>query len=396
MAFFVYHGRMVWRLSRSKRNLLLTAAVVLTALQLYGARDLWGNRYTWDLVPIIGVAFSLDDKSIESVHSRTLQALRSAVPPEMYRELTQGPPDTSYRRKIAESPEVFQAQLPFYAIKFAHPAILWALSKADINPVDGASFISGLAYAVCAVIIFAWLAGFIQPLIAGALTLAITSNTTPLLLAIFPTPDALSSCAILFVFYLMSRDRAKTSLAVCVLAILIRPDTLLLLLLIAGWTFLRGHRAAAAGAAAIGIAITLVLAMWAGSYPWTTFFYHSFVGRVADPAVFVSPLTLRDYVAIYRTMFVLTVQHNFAFVAFGLLALLGIAARYRRCGGRDPYFAALVISLVYMCGLWFVTPWASERYLAPYYIVILIALIKNLVDAFEDRQGQTHVRQNNL
>lgn len=366
---------------------LVAAAIVLTALQLYCARDLWKNRYSWDLIPIIGVAFSLDGEPIASTHSRTYQALRRSVPPDIYRELTQGPPDSPYRSAVAASPEAFQAQLPGYAIKIAYPAILWAFTKAGINPVDGAMYISGLAYAVCAVIIFIWLAGFLSRLVAGALTLAIASNSTPILLAIFPTPDSLSTCMVLFVFYRLSQNRVTASLAICVCAVLVRPDTILLLLLLASWAFLRNNKAQAVTAAATGIAIIMALSKWTGSYPWTTFFYHSVVERLTEPNAFVSPLTLSDYAVIYKKMFELTVMHNFAFIAFGLLALFGLVARYRRSGGHDAYFAALAICVLYMGGFWFVMPWASERYLAPYYIVILIALIKNLADAFAHGQG---------
>ena len=282
-------------------------------------------------------------------------------------------------------PEAFAAQMPFYATKPAYPALLWLLSKGGINPVDAAAYTTQLAYGCLAILLFCWLVLFVRPLLAGALTLAILANPAPVAMVTSLTPDALSACVVVLAFYLMSRRRVGAALATAVVGILIRPDTFLLVLLMAGWAALHGGRLAAAGAVISGTAVFLAISMWAGAYPWTTFFYHSFVERLPDPAGFVSPLSVGDYAAIYLQMAALTLQHNFAFVGFLVLALSGLLARYQRAGWRDPYFAALAVCALYAVGFWIVMPWAEDRYLAPYYIVILVALVRNLAEAFAAR-----------
>ena len=202
-----------------------------------------------------------------------------------------------------------------------------------------------------------------------------------------PTPDSWALFFELLALYLVTRNQNGWGMAAALFAIFVRPDAIILIGLLSIYTATRREWKLAAVGAIIGIVIFKMDLYFSKDYPWSTFFYHSIVANVTEPATFVSPLTLAGYADVYWRKALFALRENPFLLCALISGILGMFARYRRAGSHDVYFALLPISLTYITVHWFIIPNGLPRYLAAYYIAILVALLKNLADAFGEKNA---------
>lgn len=198
-------------------------------------------------------------------------------------------------------------------------------------------------------------------------------------LARLSTPDALSTLVVLVALWLVfDRHRFRAGCALLLLAVPVRPDNLLWVVVVAAYGALRRPQDRRAAAVFVGAALVtyFVQAEASGNLGWMTLFHHSFVERLAYPAAVEPSLSLPDYAWVY-----LRETHPFNLPRFFLLfALLGawlLAARVRRYGWSDAGAALLVTVGAFAAMHWLVFP-GEDRFLVAGYLVLLIELVRSL------------------
>lgn len=363
--------------------LLLSAILfVIASLHIYRAHIDNRYRYNWDVLAYAAVAQKMAGVARADLHASTYTHADVIIPAENYRALVEGQSGSTYRQRMATSPEAFLKQLPYYKIKLAYPALMSALICFGLNPIAATAYVSMFAYIGLTVVLLKWLAGFLPWLVAFSLGAAII--TQPLLLAqsYVPTPDTLSALCVLSAFALLAHRTMRWALLIGVGSLLVRPDNIIPLAAFAGIATILGHWRFAAAALAVGAAIFLALVNWPGTYPWATLFYHSFVASISDPVGFVSPLAIRDYLAIYGWFVMNAPMNNPALPTMLVIGLLTLVLRVRRRGWRDIYTLIVVAALACILGHWVIFPSGAPRHLYGYYIVILVSLAKNFADTF--------------
>lgn len=358
----------------SRRSALQFALLLaLVAVNLHWARP----HYNWDVLAYVAVSLRMADASDVAAHEQAYRLVREAVPGRDYTSLSDG---DDYRRTTARDPEAFTQQLPFYSVKPAYPLLIAALTRAGVDPVRASVMISRAGYVAIAIILLIWIRSFLPPLPAIAGTWVIMGLPFMLDLARLSTPDSLSTAFVFAALWLLIRKgRLRTSMAVLLLAITVRPDNLLWLLAVAGYgaIHLRDWRASVAFVPA-GALCYAVVAAWSGNLGWATLFHHSFVERLAYPATFTPSLSAFGYAWIYlrESHPVHLPPFLLLFVFIGALLFLH---RLRRKGWNDRWVAALVAITTFTALHWLVLP-GDDRFLVTAYLIVLVLLLRTLAE----------------
>lgn len=343
--------------------------------------------YMWDMLPYIGIAYSYTEDEPERIHSLTYEAVRRVLPPKRYQELTTNVRTRNFREPVAANPQYFQNILPWYTVKPFYPAAIFLLGRFGVDPVTASVAISMAAYVGIAVVILLWFSRIIGYVPAAVFSALIISFQPIINLARFSTPDASSSLITIVCLFLLAEKRAvRTAVVLSVLSILVRPDNLLMTLLVAMWVGVlhRGHVAWAIGGFVGGGATYLALTKLAGTYSWQVWFQHSYVTRLLEPQLYVPTRTLDGYLEMYAKFLTLLVQTS-TFWLFLTIAILAASARITRTGLLDNYVALLVTTVGFMVVHWLAVPILdTDRYLAAYYAVVAIALVRIAVTVLQD------------
>jgi hypothetical protein len=337
--------------------------------------------YNWDLVGYVAAVYAYSENDAQAIHRKTFQELKENLPESAYRQITE---TSRYRTAIAENPEYLAQQIPSYSVKAAYPALMLLLKKAGIDLVSASVLISKLSYLGIAAVLFLWFSAALPPVHSSLITWVIVSLPSVLNLARYSTPDALSTLLILISLALfMERRRTERALLLIVVSVLARPDNLLLVMLLALYVgiFQKDKRRWAFGCGVAGIALYLLVTRLSGDYGWQVLFYNTMVQRVLEPEIFVSTLSLSDYLKIYlneaRPHRIFASTSLIYFIPLNALALL---ICFERAGLRDLWFQLLVVNSLFMLAHWLILPSQIDRYLVASYVFILVVLVKAVTE----------------
>src|ERR1700712_1641175 len=107
------------------------AAIVYCAMLLYAAFcSLKKPAYNWDILPYMGVVLNYDEADVKMVHSEVYAIAKKEIPVVYYNRMVD--PLNAYRSSVAQNPEVFRSQFPFYIVKPLYTRLAWCFYKAGI------------------------------------------------------------------------------------------------------------------------------------------------------------------------------------------------------------------------------------------------------------------------
>ena len=330
--------------------------------------------YNWDLIGYVGASQILIETDPQSIHRKTFAELKAQLPKSEYDSLTA---DGHYSVAISNQPEILIRQIPFYSIKPAYPALMLLLNFAGLSLVTASLVISKAAYVGVGSIVFYWLSRYFPPLLCLFFATLISSYPYLVYVAGFSSPDLLSALFILLVYFLLIETRSfRLPLGLLVLAITVRPDNLLLLFPVAAYFFRYRPEARSwtIASAFAGCLLYSAIGKWAGQYPWTTLFYHSFVQRLVDPSTFVSTLSFGDYLDLYLLATRYVTQSSDSLVFFVPLSLYLMWAYRADFGESRIWFRVIAINNLFMLTHWLIYPKEKDRTLEASFLFLMLAL----------------------
>lgn len=316
--------------------------------------------YNWDLVGYLGAAHTL--RGDPDPHRRTYEDLAAGVPPGIMRGLV----TSDYRATIAASPSEFTAAVRFYLVKPAYPALMFAVNAAtDLSLIAASTWISRLAYILSALLLYFWLAGSVGSMLAFLIAVCAASSEYMLDLARYNTPDALALLFTLSAWWCFERQRDTAAMAIIAASVAVRPDNVLLVVLL-GWAMFRREPRWKIGCLAFcGVGLHMLF-RWYADYPgWQAQFATSFFrGSVAAPS-------LADYLNIYLSLFLPTDVER----ALWIFAPLNIAALVvARRGANERLTQMLELNLAFTVLHWLVYPGENERLLVSAFLVSIVGM----------------------
>jgi hypothetical protein len=244
--------------------------------------------------------------------------------------------------------------------------------------VEASVVINRVAYIAIGLLVLVWLSAFLRPAAATLTAWGLMSVPFMLSLGRISSPDPLSTLVVLLgLWSVFERQKPAVGAAFMVGSILVRPDNIVWVVLLAGYLLIKGDRRVAFATGTAGVALYFGLTQLAGSYGWSTLFYHAFIERVNYPATFESPLTIPDYLRAY-----LGAGHPKNLPPYlALFAILGIwllATRLRRDGPADTWTSLLALVIVFSVLHWIAYP-GPDRFRSPVYAILVIALVRSTV-----------------
>ena len=334
-----------------------------------------------DLLFYVATVHQWEGLSPEANHEQTYREVRDFLSPAAYDAMTV---ENDYMRTVTADPEAFVQQIPFYSVKVLYPAMLLLMSHVGI-PIGLASvLISVAAYALTILLVFGWLRRYHAPWMAWAIASLIALSAPLWTLARLESPDALATLLVVgSLFLILERNRANLGMAGLLVAVLARPNGVILFVTVALALMVAGAGSSVrlrpvAAAAWIGVAVILALGLttWSGYYGFGVLFYFSVVGYLPYPARGAPALPLAE---ILRQYLFRTVNLSLSPVPlYSLAGLLAIRARrVTPASIRSDAPSLMVLAvLASIIGGWILAPWEPERYLAPalFALVVLLAL----------------------
>jgi hypothetical protein len=263
-----------------------------------------GPTYNFDNVFYLGVAERMLGHPIEEAHRSAYEQIRVALPPEDYQKiLSDGTPDDLVRIPSANNVEAYRQQLPFYSVKPVYPLLIAGFRIFGVNGVIASLWISAVSLGLLAAMCCSWLGRYYSGAAAAVLSVLIALSAGVFNLGVDPRPDALYAAVVLGMLMLTVRTpRLSAALvALMLFSMLVRPDAIILCLLLCGaWMLLRPGEY---GRPLVGIGLCVLLYMSVtritGAYSWPVLMYHAYIAYQPYPETHPSAVHAVDLLHIY-------------------------------------------------------------------------------------------------
>jgi len=267
---------------------MLIAFTVLLVLFL----GLLRPSYGWDMIAYVAASYQQDGYKGSELSNKTYSAVKAEVSNEVFSELTKG----NYKNRVYADPIALDQQIPMYSIKVVYVELMRCIHKVGIGYPKCSRLISA-CFAALSVIILARLIAKTQlPMILLPIIVGLAGY---ILLAKLPTPDSIS-CFFSAWAILSLATKSKSNFVICVILPFMRPDDILLSVLMMGFKFFEGSK----WSSLISLFISLIgyecINKFAGNYGWLNLFNFSFINIYTPyPANLVPSGRLDDYVRPY-------------------------------------------------------------------------------------------------
>lgn len=329
-------------LAGSRRVLDRLAIALVVATTLMVATYTWLRPdYNWDMVAYIATA--LEDRVSDPVelHKRTWDEIRKgALASDLY-HLQYGNP---YNRHQWENPVDFQSQLSMYRVKVAYIGLMRLLEPL-VGLDRGAILLSILPSIALGGLLLFWLgrenalqgAFFLVPVLVMADFLHMTTAVTP---------DMLAAVMAIGALYLLSKESDIVACLLLLAAVLIRPDTLILILALTITAFLFGWRRLPFLITFVVAFIVCILIEKQSGHPgWWPHFYFSCVQIQNSMAGFDPDFSLTAFLRGYvRGVMVALLDGHWPVLLIFAAAAWGLMVRFNR--GQTGRYNALVFAMI--------------------------------------------------
>jgi hypothetical protein len=264
---------------------------------------------------------------------------------------------------VMDSAEHMAQLEPLYAIRPLYIEAIAVLNRCGFGYQQAITVVQVVSFFAIALLVGIWT----KELLYSALLLLVPQILD---LGRGGSPEPLNALAILAGLYLiLHRNRTVTGLGLLSIAVWIRTDSVLVLLVVLGWLAVKGRlRLWIAGVfAAIGITSVQVINHFSGNYGYLVLFRYSFLGGRA-PALIHAHLSAREYATVFL--------HGVVPIApqISLWIILAIAGCQLRSRFRE-WIPVLGLAAVLHFILF---PSGEGRYLAWFYVFVGVVFIQAL------------------
>lgn len=342
--------------------------------------------YSWDMIPYTAIVLSLEQPSDkQTLHSKTYQTIKQLVPPQVYAELTK----PGYRQEMAQNPDYFHQQLPFYQIRPLYTGLSNLLYKTTgMNVVTAIVMISVLSSLFMSIIILRWLLNELDNGYAYLFAFLIIHISGIIQIASALTPDALSAALLILSMYLLIQRHLYVASSLLVLALFARTDNIILVILTFSYLTVlapneyRLNRTAGGVFLLLSIVSYLAINHLANNYGWATVFHHTFIGSIPNPADFHPNVTWTDYLSVLapNSMNAFYWSHSLLFMLFLGLMTIFLASVHKTNHLRSPthqiysHLTVLLILSVLIHCLLFPFPVFWQRFFIAHFSMISVVV----------------------
>jgi hypothetical protein len=340
--------------------------------------------YNWDLLPYVASALSYEIDNITELHKTTYEIVSISIPKELAASLDSG----TYLKHMFNNPVDFYSQLNFYKVKPLYIFLILFFYKLGVPIVGATLLISTISVILASIIVYYWIARYINIYLAFGITVLIILESRLADLARVSTPDAFSALIIIISLYLLIEKKAlKVAMALLVSSILIRSNNIIFVSMFTLYyiyiDFITKKKLKLCYAhiiLIISLLIYLLINILVQPYGWWVLFYHSFVEEINNPNVFSLPFNLNLYLDVLqssaKSLFVGGLSLASVLFCFMLISFFALNNMNKYI--RDYKFLIYIIYINFI--LYFllfpgVEHW--DRFFTPFYIIVTVIAIIN-------------------
>lgn len=335
--------------------------------------------YTWDLVAYVMATLDDGTKSPQALHGETWAVVKNHVPSSSMGSLLNG----HYNEVQHRDPQALASMLPMYTMKIGYIYLLKVLAPL-INPVHAMMVLSGLGAVGIVFVLYRASLGLDGGLVLLWLPLAGVLGIFHL--AQLATPDALAAFLYAAGFWLMLTKCRSWSTVFFLLGVAIRPDNVLLNVLIAV-TLAKKSWWTAAVLFGATCAVYLLGVTWAGHIGWWPHFYTSLVDQQTSLVGFnphFDPLLYAK--ALIQQTSILAVSPW----VYAILFVVGTCVALKANAGKDT---RMIFLAIFVGGAihYFVFPTHQQRNHAPYTFGVAVVMLSLLNQRASERSKEAVV-----
>ena len=334
--------------------------------------------YNWDILPYMGVV--LHYENAKEVHRTVYAIAKEEFPENVFKQLTDS--TNRYRFNVYHHQEEYNLQMPFYVVKPLYTGMAYLFYKAGF-PLSRATVLPSLiAYFLTAVLLFYWLSRYLPVIFATIAGLLISLWGPLLMVAGMSAPDALSAMLLFFAFYFfIEKDSILLPYIFLLLSILARIDNILpvsfIIAIIVYTKNQRWNRKFKKGALLLSGAFVcfFLVSSLASEYGWSLLYYSDFYKHLNTSYDVHTLFSFSNYWSLFKSQLMTGLYYSHLPLFF-FLSMIIIRYGYIAQRKLNTDILLTVTFLLVIVIRFVLQPVIADRLYIPYYLVILILLIR--------------------
>ena len=361
-----------------KSLFLLIYCAIISGVSIYSLKE---PAYNWDILPYMGVILSYEKTDIKTIHDSVYEIAKEQIPSTFYNRLID--PSSKYRNRVAQSPEAFHFQLPFYVVKPLYTGVSYLFYKAGASLLMATVWPSSISYFLIGLLWFYWLQKYWRVLFAFAGSLLIMFSAPLLSVANLSTPDALSGLLLFAAMYAVIEIRSLAlTFLFLVLSIFARLDNIIPAVFFLITLAFMNKWNPKIPARKLLLILTIILLSYfvvsfnARSFGWSLFYYPTFIKQLNSSYITNSTFVFKDYIVLAKSQVMTGLFFSSLSLFFFLVLLLlwnSQVFRFSRLTIEQTF--AIVFVLIIMIRF-LLQPLITDRLYIPYYLSVIIFLVK--------------------
>ena len=362
-----------------KNKILLSLYVA--AIFLAGLYAFKKPLYNWDMIAYMGITVGYGHADPNYIHDTVYNIVKQQLPGPVSNQLTDG--GIEFRKRMAENPNEFYQQMPFYSVKPLYTGFIYAFYKIGIPLIQATVLPSLIGYLFIGLLLISWIKRYLEMPIALAFCLLIMFSAPMWELARSFTPDCLSTFLLLCALYCILETKSLGfAFMWMIFSITGRLDNVIpAFFIISLITFSNKSGFKISINKYFLMLFTMVICclcvVW-NTHPfgWSVLYYPTFLKSLNSSYTFQSQFHLHSYMAlaISQIMTGLFFSHFTLFMALAVLAFKGKSSfPFRYLDFEQLFLCTLTVIVIVR---FILQPVMSDRLYVAFYLAILILLVK--------------------
>ena len=361
-----------------KSLFLLIYCAIILFVSIYSLKK---PAYNWDILPYMGVILSYENIDVKTIHDSVYNIAKKQIPSAFYNRMID--PSNKYRNRVAQSPEAFHMQLPFYVVKPLYTGLSYLFYKAGAPLLIATIWPSVISYFLIGLLLFYWLQKYWPVIFAFAGSLFIMFSSPLLSGANLSSPDMLSALLLFAAIYaIIERRSLAWTFFFLILSVFTRLDNIIpsiFFLTTLAFTN-KWNPKIPVGKLSLLLAVMvlsyLAISFNVRSFGWSLFYYPSFVKQLNPSYNINNTFVFKDYVALAKSQLMTGLFFSFLSLFFFLVLLLlwnSPAFHFSRLTIEQTLGIVFVLIIMIRFVL---QPLINDRLYIPYYLSVIIFLVK--------------------
>jgi len=334
--------------------------------------------HNWDMLGYVGNVLRWSETNAEALYQQIYADVAVSTEDWIIDQFRANP--------LSATAENMVKQLPFYAVKPLYLGLMWLLHQIGFALSTASSLIAALSFGALAVWLWRWQPRNAPHWVWLATIVALTwlYEWPMAALARFSTPDSLSIVLTIgALWFWLERRRVEPYFLFALLALLARPDTIVLTGTLAAYFTLlapppqRMELRHGIPGMALLLGVYFLAHRYSGVYSWELMFTYAFLNKIPDPEALTGTLTP----ALYQQVIMATLPMFLAdprMVALMIISTLGLILGWQKPGTEHRLWRDLLLLTWAALAVRFAIfpAWGEARYYYAYDLLMLLAALE--------------------